>query len=49
VVAGARRHGILTRVLPGDSIQLSPPFVITEGQIDAIASAIRAALDDIDL
>ena len=34
VVAAAGRHGILTRVLRGKALHVSPPFVITEAEID---------------
>lgn len=47
VVLGLRERGILTRSLPADSIQLSPPFVITEEELLAITNGIRAALDDV--
>ena len=35
VVAAALRHGVATRVLRAHAIHISPPFVITEDQIDA--------------
>jgi adenosylmethionine-8-amino-7-oxononanoate aminotransferase len=46
VVARLRHNGILTRLLPADSLQISPPFVISEEDLVAITSGIRAALDD---
>ena len=48
VVTAARDHGVLTRTLPADSIQISPPFVISEEEILTITGAIRAALDGRD-
>jgi putrescine aminotransferase len=45
VVRRLRDHGILTRQLPADSIQISPPFVISEADLAAITHEIRAALD----
>ena len=46
VLEGLRRHGVLTRVLFGNAIQVSPPFVMTDSQVTELAEAIRAALDD---
>lgn len=46
VVAGLRQHGILTRLLPADSLQISPPFVISDEDLVAVTDGIRAALDD---
>ncbi|HVY17946.1 MAG TPA: aminotransferase [Rhodopila sp.] len=41
----AREHGLITRFV-GDRIAFSPPLIITEAEIDAAVSRIRAALDD---
>jgi putrescine aminotransferase len=46
VLARLRERGILTRLLPADTLQLSPPFVISDEDLVAIPSGIRAALDD---
>jgi putrescine---pyruvate transaminase len=46
VLARLRDRGILTRLLPADSLQISPPFVISEEELVAITLGIRAALDD---
>jgi putrescine---pyruvate transaminase len=46
VVSVARDHGVLTRALDGGAVQLSPPFVITEGQLETIADALTAGLDE---
>lgn len=43
----ARRHGVLTRVLVGGGLQLSPALVITRAELDEIAAGIRAGLDAI--
>jgi adenosylmethionine-8-amino-7-oxononanoate aminotransferase len=40
-----RDEGVLLRSLPGGALQLSPPFVITEEQLGAVADALLAALD----
>ena len=45
VVARLRGLGVLTRVVGGNSLQISPPFVITEAEIDRIAEVFTAALD----
>jgi adenosylmethionine-8-amino-7-oxononanoate aminotransferase len=37
--------GVLVRILGGNVVQISPPFVIEESEIDQIADAIRAGLD----
>jgi adenosylmethionine-8-amino-7-oxononanoate aminotransferase len=41
----AREHGVITRVLYGGSLQVSPPLVITRDELDEVASAFAAALD----
>jgi putrescine---pyruvate transaminase len=53
VAAGAARRvwlaamekGVITRPLAGDVIAISPPFVITEQQIDRIVDELHAAID----
>jgi putrescine aminotransferase len=47
VVAAALRHGVATRVLRGHAVHISPPFVITEAQIDAMVDGIGNALEDV--
>jgi adenosylmethionine-8-amino-7-oxononanoate aminotransferase len=47
VVAAALRHGVASRVLRGHAIHISPPFVISEAQIDAMVDSIGNALDDV--
>jgi putrescine---pyruvate transaminase len=47
VVAAALRHGVASRVLRGHAIHISPPFVITEDQIDAMVDGIGKALEDV--
>jgi putrescine aminotransferase len=44
-VALAREHGVLTRSLRGCALHVSPPFVVTPQQIEAIVDGFRAALD----
>jgi adenosylmethionine-8-amino-7-oxononanoate aminotransferase len=47
VVAAAWKHGVLTRVLRGKALHVSPPFVITEAEIGALVAGFRAALEDV--
>ena len=47
VVAACLRHGVATRVLRGHAVHISPPFVITESQIDAMVDGIGNALEDV--
>ena len=47
VVVSARNHGVLTRNLRARSLQISPPFVITEAEIGEMVDGIRAGLDDL--
>jgi len=46
-VAGIRERGVITRLLRGTALQVSPPFVITEAEIGTIAEAFAAALDEV--
>ena len=41
----AREHGVITRVVYGGALQVSPPLVITRGELDEVAEAFAAALD----
>jgi putrescine---pyruvate transaminase len=45
LVAGIRDRGVITRLLRGTALQVSPPFVITEAEIARIAEVFAAALD----
>lgn len=40
----ARRHGVLTRVLRGVALQISPPFVVSEGELAAIVDGVAAGM-----
>ncbi len=46
-VGAALRHGVATRVLRGHALQVSPPFVITEAEIDTLVDGFAAALEDV--
>jgi putrescine aminotransferase len=45
LVNDARERGLLTRMLVGNTFQVSPPFVITESELRDLADTVRAALD----
>ena len=47
VVTAARRHGVLTRVVRGVALQVSPAFVITEPEIETMTAAFEAALHEV--
>jgi adenosylmethionine-8-amino-7-oxononanoate aminotransferase len=42
----ARAHGVLTRVLIGGALQVSPALTISRPELDEIVAGIRGALDD---
>jgi putrescine---pyruvate transaminase len=44
-VAAARRRGVITRLLRGVALQISPPFVITAAELHQISEVFAAALD----
>jgi putrescine---pyruvate transaminase len=46
-VTAALNHGVATRVLRGHALQISPPFVITETEIDTMVDGLAAALSDV--
>jgi putrescine aminotransferase len=47
VVAACRERGVLTRGLAGHSLQISPPFVITEQELGQVATVIADALSGV--
>ncbi|MBN9608366.1 MAG: hypothetical protein BGO26_19960 [Actinobacteria bacterium 69-20] len=48
VVARSRELGVITRALPSaDTVSFSPPFVVTEEEIDRMAHSVRQAVDDV--
>lgn len=47
VVTASRRHGVLTRVLRGRALQVSPAFIISEGEIATMTDGFAAALRDV--
>jgi adenosylmethionine-8-amino-7-oxononanoate aminotransferase len=47
VVVAALKHGVASRVLRAHAIHISPPFVISEDQIEAMVDGIGNALEDV--
>ncbi len=45
IVGEARARGVLLRALRGQTLQISPPFVVTEGELTEIARVLGQALD----
>lgn len=45
LVRAVRDRGVITRGLRGAALQFSPPFVITEDEIDRVAEAFAGGLD----
>ena len=45
IIAEGRRHGILTRSLLGQALQVSPPLVISHDEIRQLVDGFAAALD----
>src|SRR5215468_8672799 len=47
LVLAVRDRGVITRLLRGVALQISPPFVITEAEIGRIAEAFAGAFDEV--
>jgi adenosylmethionine-8-amino-7-oxononanoate aminotransferase len=45
-VDGCLRRGIFMRQLHGATLQISPPFVVTESEIETLGGVLREALDE---
>jgi putrescine aminotransferase len=45
LVTAIRERGVITRLLRGVALQISPPFVITEAELGQIGATFTAALD----
>jgi adenosylmethionine-8-amino-7-oxononanoate aminotransferase len=48
LLARCLEAGVLLRVITGNTVQISPPFVITEAELERIAAVLSAALDQVD-
>jgi 4-aminobutyrate--pyruvate transaminase len=46
VVGKCQAHGLLLRPLPGDTVGICPPLVITEQEVDLLFDRLEAGLDD---
>ncbi|MDQ3165447.1 MAG: aspartate aminotransferase family protein, partial [Actinomycetota bacterium] len=42
-----RAHGVCTRAVGVGGVQVSPPFVMTDGEVQQIADAMATALDEL--
>ncbi len=47
--ARAQEHGLIVRAVPGDTITLCPPLIISDGEIDELLTRFGKALDDVAL
>jgi len=47
VVPACRKNGIMTRTLATGAIQISPPLVLADDEVDELAAGLGAALDEI--
>jgi len=48
VVPASREHGIMGRLLAGGALQISPPLVLTDDEVQELTDGLRAALDDLE-
>lgn len=48
VVAHCLEAGVLLRVITASTLQISPPFVVTEAELDKIAAVLFDALEHVD-
>jgi len=48
LVPACREHGIMGRVLATGALQISPPLVLTDSEVEELADGLRAALDDVE-
>jgi 4-aminobutyrate--pyruvate transaminase len=47
VMAAARKHNLIVRAVPGDTVAFCPPLIINEAQIDEMFDAVTQALNDV--
>ena len=47
VMNAARKHGVITRAMPGDGIAVCPPLIINEDEIGVMFDRYQLALDDV--
>ena len=46
-IAGIRDRGVITRKMAGNGIQISPPFVIAESELEQIVSVFAASISEV--
>ncbi len=47
VMAAARKHNLILRAVPGDTVAFCPPLIINNDQIDEMFDAVTDALNDV--
>jgi len=47
VLAAARKHNLILRATPGDTIAFCPPLIINDDQIDEMFDAVSDALNEV--
>jgi adenosylmethionine-8-amino-7-oxononanoate aminotransferase len=48
VALAARRHAIMSRALAAGALQISPPLVIEQDELEELVAGLKAALDDVE-
>ncbi len=48
ILPALRARGIMGRVLAGGALQISPPLVLTDGEVHELVDGVRATLDDLE-
>jgi adenosylmethionine-8-amino-7-oxononanoate aminotransferase len=48
LVPACRANGVMGRVLAAGALQISPPLVLTDDEVEELATGLRAALDDVE-
>ena len=48
ILPSLRARGIMGRVLAGGALQISPPLVLTDDEVQELVDGVRAALDDLE-
>lgn len=47
VMNAARKHGLITRALPGDGIAICPPLIITDAEVNEMFDRYKLAVDEV--
>jgi adenosylmethionine-8-amino-7-oxononanoate aminotransferase len=48
LVPACRERGIMGRMLATGALQISPPLVLTDTEVEELVDGLRAALDDVE-